>query len=227
MNFKSFIFQIIFAAFGFAVLAQNTSNLGTAQANLAAIKTLLQPDEQTSFELLRTENDLFGNVHYIYQPVYAGFKVAYMTYTLHTKEGRLLSANGNYTPLTINLNTKLLASQEILQTTLQKVKQQEQDQHIFVSTTQTGKETNELVIFPAIGNNKVARLCYKFRLRNQQLSYAADVYADAQTGEIVEEASTVCGTHAVGKADTKYSGNNVFINTDLQADGTFQLNNLL
>jgi Zn-dependent metalloprotease len=229
MNFKSYIFQIIFVAFGFVAVAQNSTNavLGTKETNLATIKTLLQHDEQISFELLRTENDQFGNVHYIYQPSYAGFKVEYMTYTLYTKEGKLLSANGNYTPLTVEISKQPIASQAVLQTTLQKIRQQAQDPNIGATASKTAKETNPLVIFPAIGINKVARLCYKFSLRNANVSYAANVYADAQTGEIVSEVSTVCGgIPAVGKANTYYSGQ-VNIRTEKKTDGTFELNNLV
>ncbi|MEM9024595.1 MAG: hypothetical protein AAGB22_12690, partial [Bacteroidota bacterium] len=65
-----------------------------AQELETILRAFMAAPEDFSLQLIGTETDRLGQVHYRYQQVYRGIPVAMGTYIAHTRNGQLLSANG-------------------------------------------------------------------------------------------------------------------------------------
>ncbi|MCA6365321.1 MAG: M4 family metallopeptidase [Bacteroidetes bacterium] len=60
------------------------------------LKQLLKAGNETRFELYATENDKYGMVHYRYRQLYNHVQVEGGVYYVHTRNGKVVSANGEY-----------------------------------------------------------------------------------------------------------------------------------
>src|SRR5207237_2156652 len=88
----------------------------------------------------------------------------------------------------------------------------------------TDKPNGELVFVHKKGADYSAekmRLAYKFNIYAEIPLYRANVFVDANTGEILDEQNLICTANVVGTADTKYSGT-VSMTSDNNA-GTYRL----
>lgn len=60
------------------------------------LKQLLKTGNETRFELYATESDKYGMTHYRYRQLYNNVQVEGGVYYVHTRNGKVISANGEY-----------------------------------------------------------------------------------------------------------------------------------
>jgi Zn-dependent metalloprotease len=170
------------------------------------------------FVVYKTENDEIGFTHYRYKQTYKGINVTGGEYLLHEKNGKLISANGNFYP-GLSLNTTPTISKEIaIQNAIKNIgakkyqwENQEEENFLKKETNNPNASyypTTELLIAPKNGiyKNEDFRLCYKVKI-NAAIPYEIyDVFVDAQTGEVINKVSEIAHADVPGNANTLYSG---------------------
>ncbi len=170
------------------------------------------------FVVIKTENDEIGFTHYRYQQTFKGINVVGGEYLLHEKNGKLISANGNFYN-NLSINTTASVSKEIaIQNAIkfvgaEKYQWENQDEENFLK-----KENNninatyypqaELVIAPINGiyTKENFRLCYKINVASEKPYDIVDVFIDAHTGEIINKIGKIAHADVTGTANTLYSG---------------------
>jgi bacillolysin len=166
----------------------------------------------------QTDKDELGFTHIRYKEYFNGYPVEGTTLIAHSKNGIVVSINGDYIQ-EVQAASVALTEQQALQSALKKVNArvyQWQDEkatalarvaHNDPSFTYYPK--GELVIIhksKADQSPASYRLAYKFNVYAASPLYRANVFVDASTGEILDEQNLICTTDAVGTAVTRYSG---------------------
>ena len=178
----------------------------------------LKISDADKFSLIKTETDEIGFTHYRYQQTFNGISVIGGEYLLHEKNGKIISANGNYfSGLSINV-TPTVSKETAIQNAIKnfgakKYQWENQEEENFLK-----KETNnpnatyypnpELVIASINGINQKEnfRLCYKVNINSSEPYEIYDVFVDAQTGEVINKVSKIENNDVTGTANTLYSG---------------------
>ncbi len=170
------------------------------------------------FNLLKSENDEIGFTHYRYQQTYKSISVNGSEYLLHEKNGKLISANGNfYSGLSINVSpsvTKETAIQNAIKFVgAEKYQWENQDEENFLKKEKNNANATyypqaELVIAPINGIyiKENFRLCYKINIASEKPYDIVDVFIDANTGEAINKIGKIAHADVVGTANTLYSG---------------------
>ena len=170
------------------------------------------------YNLLKTENDEIGFTHYRYQQSYKGISVNGSEYLLHEKNGKLISANGNfYSGLSINILPSI--SQEMaIQNAIkfvgaEKYQWENQDEENFLKKEKNNINATyypqaELVIAPINGiyTKENFRLCYKINIASEKPYDIVDVFIDAHTGEEINKIGKIAHADVTGTGNTLYSG---------------------
>ena len=163
------------------------------------------------------EKDELGFTHTRYQEYANGFPIDGTMIITHSKGGKIKTVNGEYLQ---NMNASYSASlSEVnaLQYALKKVNAKKymwenvefEKQKQATDPNFTFKPKGELVVVHKKGADYTAsniRLAYKFNIYAEQPLYRANVFVDANTGEIIEEKNLICTVDAVGTAVTEFSG---------------------
>ncbi len=186
----------------------------------------------STFKSYKTESDELGYTHTRYKQYVNGFPVEGSMVISHSREGKVTMVNGDYFQ---NFSSNLSASlseQSALQSALKKVnavkymwenvEMQKLTGEIDACFTEIPK--GELVFVHKKGGDYSAenmRLAYKFNIYAEVPLYRANVFVDANTGEILDEQNLICNANVVGSAVTKYSGTKVM--TCDNASGPFRL----
>lgn len=190
----------------------------TAQNFFQTLKRDFRISERDNFNLLKTENDEIGFTHYRYQQLHNGISVMGGEYLLHEKNGKLISANGNfYSNLSIN-TTPSISKANAVQFAIKFVGaekylwENQQEEQFLKSEKNNPNETYfpkaELIIAPKNGNyeNENFRLCYKVNIASEKPYDIVDVFVDAQTGEIINKIGKIAHADVTGTGNTLYSG---------------------
>ncbi len=157
------------------------------------------------FNLIKTENDEVGFIHYRYQQTYNGVSVMGGEYLLHEKNGILISANGNiYNNLAIN-TTPSISKDIAIQNAIKYVGA---EKYKWSDKNSIDFPTAELVIAPINGifTKENFRLCYKIKIESEKPYDILDVFVDAHSGEFVNKISKIANSDVTGTANTLYSG---------------------
>lgn len=170
------------------------------------------------FVVTKTENDEIGFTHYRYQQLYNGILVMGGEYLLHEKNGKLVSANGNfYNSLSIN-TTANISKENAIQFAIKFVGaekylwENQQEEEFLKSENNNSNATYfpkaELIIAPKNGDyeNRNFRLCYKINISSEKPYDIVDVFVDAQTGEVINKISKIAHADVIGTGSTLYSG---------------------
>jgi bacillolysin len=194
-------------------------------------KEQLNLKNNSSYQKIATENDRSGFVHEKFQLFHNGVKVEFATYTLHSKNGILISMSGESYPLE-KINTKpKLSKQQAFTRALNQIgaKTYLWDNPAEAAAFDYTKPEGELVLLPVTTNDTVTlRLAYKFDMYATNPVSRGDLYIDAVTGnslfynaiikhlgEYSHGKSNAADINAVRKsnatfiaanAETKYSG---------------------
>jgi len=199
-----------------------------------AVYALNVPNTST-FKSYSVEKDELGYTHTRHQQYINGIPVEGSMVITHSMGALIKMINGDYYQ---NFNSNLSASlteQNALQYALQKVNAKKYMWENTSFTNQKRQTTNNpnFTFFPhgelVMVHKKDAdysannmRLVYKFNIYAEKPLYRANVFVDANTGEILDEQNQICTIDVVGTGVTKYSGT-VAMNSDSTGVGQYRL----
>ncbi len=161
----------------------------------------LTPNDK--FELLNTEKDDIGFTHYSYQQYYKGILVEGGQYLLHEKNGKLVSANGNfYSDLNLLSSTKISSDAAIdfakKYMGAKKYMWEIPEEEAFLKKEKNDSKATfypkpKLVIEAKNGqyNQGNFRLCFKLTIAASDPYQIYDYYIDANTGEFINKISLI------------------------------------
>ncbi|PJA09724.1 MAG: peptidase M4, partial [Flavobacteriales bacterium CG_4_10_14_0_2_um_filter_32_8] len=182
--------------------------------NLSWLNTLLNISNDEKFVLYKKETDQLGYIHYRYRQTIHGLPVEDGVFYIHTKDGYIISANGEYYP-----NIKLLVKQAGLTG----------NQALTIAkSTITGnkgkwhdnitEDPTKVIVFNGNGDYK---LVFKADVYSQVPLVRKYVYVDATNGKVIKEKNRIHQADVTGAAVTKYNGTKT-ITTDSYA-GSYRL----
>ncbi|PCI94667.1 MAG: hypothetical protein COB15_13495 [Flavobacteriales bacterium] len=167
--------------------------------NVAWLNTLLNVSNSENFKLFKTESDQIGYTHYRYKLYLNGAPVEDAVYYIHSKNGYIVSANGEYYP-NIKLSSKsaVITSREAISIAKKTIKENK------------GDWNDEIVSFPikVVVKSEVGefKLAHKVDVYSREPLARKFVYVDAITGQIIKEKDRIHHADVVGSAVTKYNG---------------------
>lgn len=156
--------------------------------------------QNQNFSKIKTESDQLGFTHEKFQLFHQGVKVEFATYSLHSKNGKVNSMNGEFYNIeNVNLNPSISA-QAALQAAMVKIGAQKYlwENPSDAAAMNYKKPQGELVLLPT---EKGIKLAYKFDMYASLPVSRGDLYIDATTGESLFYNATIkhLGEHAHGK----------------------------
>ncbi len=165
------------------------------------------------------ENDELGFTHTRYKQYANGYPVEGTQLITHYRDGKLQTVNGEYFQNMSSSYSASLSEADALQFALKKVNAKKYKWDNEAEEAQKRKELNnsnftyypkgELVVIHKKGADYSAsslKLAYKFNIYAVEPLSRANVFVDAQSGEILDSKSLICNTDVVGSAVTMYSG---------------------
>ena len=184
-------------------------------------------------KLISTEPDQMGMVHYRYHQTYRSIELIHTMYIAHTKNGRLISANGfltNKFPKNIN---PLLSEQSALARAKENIgakiyKWELPAEEEFIKREQNDARATffpkgKLVLAASSQKiNEAFELAYEFDIYAHEPMQRYYIYVDAKTGNIIEKLDRIHHGNANGSALTAYSGTQA-ITTDSTGVGNYRL----
>ena len=174
------------------------SNYKSSESQKVFKEQLGLKDSQ-SFTKIKTESDKQGYTHEKFQLYEQGIKVEFANYTLHSKDGKLVSMNGEFYNIE---NVKLvpsLSAQDAFNKALGYTRATEYLWDKPQDARELGyeKPKGELVLLPDMeqqgqkrGSDKV-RLAYKFDIYATKPLSRGDLYIDAETGKALFYNATI------------------------------------
>ncbi len=186
-----------------------TENSNYRSTNAQQIfKEQLSTADNQSFVLVKTETDALGFTHDKYQLLHNGIKVAYATYTLHSKNGRASSMSGAFYKIGDVISSPTLSASTAFSRALTYIGAStylwESPQEAAIMGYQ--QPQGELLFLPSMHEQDTERtsdkirLAYKFDIYATQPVSRGDIYIDAITGEVLYYNATIkhVGEHAHG-----------------------------
>lgn len=156
---------------------------------------------------INKKTDRLSFTHYIYQHYYNNIKVEHGIYKVHTKDGLLKRANGEFYEVELASTTATISSQNAFETLLTKINAKtyawESKNNSLGSSYQ--KPEGELVILPIKNSQKTSfeyKLVYKYDIYTLVPFDRAIYFVDANSGNVVAKEQIMCSSDA----DTMYSG---------------------
>jgi Zn-dependent metalloprotease len=167
--------------------------------NIAWLNTLLNVSNSESFKLIKTESDQIGYTHYRYQLHLHGFLVEDAVFYIHSKNGYIISANGEYYPnLSVSSKSPSISISNAITIAKNSIEKNKGNWNDKVTTAP------QLVIINSLNNG--AFLTYKTDIYSQTPLVRKYIYVEASSGNIVNERNRIHHTDVVGTANTKYNG---------------------
>lgn len=179
------------------------------------LKRALQFNNKYSLKPFRQATDKKGYIHTKYQIYYKNISIEGAQFIVHSINGRIHSANGEYfksqdISVTPVLNEKDAYTKAINHVNAAKYKWEE--------NMESDRPVGALTILTV---DSTFKLAYKFDIYSIEPLSRQYVYVDAQTGDILWTTSRIHFTDTGGTARTMYNGN-VTITTDLN-NGLYRL----
>lgn len=172
----------------------------------------------TGFNLLREDVDKLGHIHYRYQQTLNGKPIEDAIWIAHTKNNRVYSVNGLiYDKITAPSTAALTETAaldkalDFVGATIYKWELPGEEEHLKWETGDVNATyvPQGQLVFVSAGNTFLAkdyRLAYKFNIYAHQPVSRAEIYVDANSGEIIRRNELICDADAPGVAHTAYSG---------------------
>lgn len=180
----------------FIVLAKSSTVLESAHLDWLQ-KEALKSTHEISFLLTKKEIDPAGYTHYRYQQHYNDIKVEQGVYYIHCKNGKVVSANGEFHEIPTGTSTKSkLNYNQALQYANKSFKSN-------ASTICTSEKDKTLRIINVKNKN---HLCYKIELYSSNPLKKSAQYIDAINGKTIFEEEKIHTGDVTGTAHTAYSG---------------------
>ncbi len=188
-----------------------------------------QLNSQNQFVSVKNEANLTGFTTEKFQQYYQGVKVEFGEISIHRKQGNLHSMSYNVAPLeNVNVSPGLSSenafNRAILHVGASRYLWEDSAQMALVKDY--ARPTGELVVFSNPNNTSFqAVIAYKFDIYAITPLYRADVYVDAQTGQILLENNTIHIADVPATGESLYNGIVSFTADD--ALGNFRLQQTL
>ncbi len=163
--------------------------------------------------LLKTEPDKSGFIHFRYRQLYRNIPVEYSMYIVHTRDGKIISANGEYYPGINTISQPSITSAEAL-----KIAKKNIGAEIY-KTDAAVISPPELVIFKT---DEGFRLAYKTDVYGEKPLSRNWIYIDAISGKILKKVNRIETIDVSGTAVTRYSGTQT-IRTDSVSAASYRL----
>lgn len=187
-----------------------------------------------SIERRNEETDHLGFTHINFNQLYKGIKVTNATYKAHIKEGKLISVNGDFYPITAVSETPVISEQAALQYALSHIGAQlykwqiaEEEEHLKEhenNPAATYFPKAELNIIHPENNffESTTKLSYKFNIYAHNPMSRQDIYVDATNGKILLSVNRIHHGNSNGTVVTAYSGTHPMV-TDSVSPTQFRL----
>ncbi len=177
------------------------------------LRSALKLKDAEKYNHYKKESDKYGFSHYRYRQAFKNIPVEYGVFYIHTRNGRVVSANGErYENISVNTspskNIQECYEKAVSWFGISKV-----------ITDESVIRKPELFIFPLKTEYKLA---YRFDLFAEAGNKRAYIYVDAHTGSILKEANRIMDGDAIGTAVTMHNGT-VTITTDSLSPTSFRL----
>lgn len=197
-------------------------------------KTQFGLGPETDFELLSTERDELGYVHYRFVQKWYNHSVEGTMLILHTRNGLVEAFNGLVYILTDWTAWAGVNKQDALDKAISHIGAHTYKWEIASEEALLKIETNDnngtyypkghLVLAPKEGIFKqdMLDLAYKFDIYAHEPMSRKYVFVSATTGEVIWDISRIHTSDSTGTAVTKYSGSQTII-ADFQGPGSFRL----
>ncbi|HXC06184.1 MAG TPA: M4 family metallopeptidase, partial [Bacteroidia bacterium] len=160
--------------------------------------------------------DAMGFTHTRYKEYYNAFPVEGSMLIAHSRNGKVISINGDYIQQVGASAAPALTEAQALKAALSKVN---------ARTYITSSPKGELVVVHRSKADYQAaayRLAYKFNIYASVPLYRANVFVDAVDGNILDEQNLICTVDVLGTGVTKYSGS-VPMTSDNYGTGQYRL----
>ena len=218
---KMMVTTVVFV-FSFSAFAQVTTDKRISQKNLSengqpdlitfsdkstykgsdaktVFKEQLGLQENQSFSKIKTESDKEGFIHEKFQLYEQGIKVEFANYTLHSKNGKLVSMNGEFYAIKNAKATPKISRQTALDKAIAHIGAQQYLWEKPEDALEMGyeKPKGELVFLPAMEEQGLkrttdkVRLAYKFDIYATYPLSRGDLYIDAETGKALFYNATI------------------------------------
>ncbi|MEL7401609.1 MAG: hypothetical protein AAFN68_13705, partial [Pseudomonadota bacterium] len=188
----------------------------------ALLREVLQLGPNDEYRLVKTEHDAFGFRHTHYQQYHRGIPVQYAIYRAHEYAGKVVSMNGYYFPI-FQTGSASFSAGDALQ-----LARDHEGGEIYKYEMPTEEAYLKLVtgnpfasyhpggdlVYVRNGGQQSAeavRMAYRYDLYAHQPNSRAEVYVDAQTGEVIFRNELIHTGDANGTAVTKYSGTQAIV----------------
>lgn len=182
------------------------------------LKNYLKAGNDDDFKVDKSEKDGLGFTHTKHSQYFKGVKVEFGTYITHARNGMIETMSGDYKKVNAAFSVKPILSVDFaLNNALKAVGAKEYMWQTEDASDYYGKvkgkymPDGELVIIENFqGNSKLektqARLAWKFDIYATSPLSRADIYIDANNGEMIFNNATIHHAAAPGTFATRYSG---------------------
>ena len=157
-------------------------------------------NDKYSLRLMKQESDNLGCIHYRYQIMYNNLPVEGYIYYVHTLNGRVVSANGDFSKANNVSASRSLSSKDAFQKAIEYFGA---EKYKWEDNIGTKAPEGNLIFIPLNGTFK---LVYKYDIYSVKPLRKEFVYVDASTGKIIKTVNQIQTTNSTGTAATKYNG---------------------
>ena len=197
------------------ITAKKTTSLPLLENGIPTINQALGLEDEYSWKLLSVEEDKFGYRHYRLRQTFASYSVEGTMYIVHTKNGLIQSANGEYASSISQISPPSITEKQALTNAINNVgasvykwQLPGANEHIKIELNDpnaTYFPKGELVIAKNADNDQYV-LCFRFDIYAHQPISREYIFIDAQTGELVDRKSRIAHSDVPASGQTRYSG---------------------
>jgi len=172
------------------------------------LESYLSTSKGYGFTPIQLDTDELGMQHERLQEYYQGIPVEGAVFILHSTDGLITHQSGSYLELRDLSTTPALDKNQALE---QALAHTSGTQYAWQERDERGKRlaekpVGELVILPDWNHGKQPRLAYKFDIYTLEPLYRANVFVDAQTGEILDEHPRLHDADVSATGNSLYNG---------------------
>ncbi len=179
--------------------------------------SVLNAKSDDQFLLYRTEPDKIGFIHYRYRQIHNGIPVEDGVYYIHTKNGKVVSANGEYYP---NINVSfvpVLTAADAITKALAAYKPKDE---LHAHSNSIVETKDPVLVY--IMHNGGYHLSWKVDVFSRDPLARANVFIDAISGKYITERASLYSSDSNGTAVTFWSGTRPIV-TDSMSPTQFRL----
>ncbi len=169
------------------------------------------------FVAISEQKGLNNFSHVRYQQIHDGIPVYGVSYILHTRNGYVTSANGNFLPAIDIELTPVLSTEEALSLAMSDMNAEEYEWQAHNRSTAPTPELN-IINQQLTKFNGNYNLVYRFELRSHDPIEAYEYYIDAHSGLILHKLDLHEGHGVPGSGQTRYYGEQTFVVDSIAAD---------